>query len=148
MNIIRVQGFFENILAVHKWIYYYGSLTFFHFLLTIADFYLIFNLQFKCTFMERTFYLAPIGLLEITGSEQGISGISFADHVDTVIENPVCLRECVKQLHEYFDNSRKSFDTYYMYTTRGVSFAMANKQHVRIIRQGMNVWNKPMDERP
>ncbi len=110
MNIIRVQGFFENILAVHKWIYYYGSLTFFHFLLTIADFYLIFNLQFKCTFMERTFYLAPIGLLEITGSEQGISGISFADHVDTVIENPVCLRECVKQLHEYFDNSRKSFD--------------------------------------
>jgi methylated-DNA-[protein]-cysteine S-methyltransferase len=59
--------------------------------------------------MERTFFLAPIGLLEIKGSEQGINSISFADHVDTVIENPVCLRECVSQLNEFFNSNRKSF---------------------------------------
>lgn len=60
--------------------------------------------------MEKTYYLAPIGLLEICGSEKGIVSISFAANVDNVIENPVCLRGCVTQLNEYFERKRKSFD--------------------------------------
>lgn len=59
--------------------------------------------------METTYYLSPIGLLEIKGSEQGLSSISFVTQVDTVIENPVCLRECVSQLNDYFNGKRKTF---------------------------------------
>jgi methylated-DNA-[protein]-cysteine S-methyltransferase len=60
--------------------------------------------------MEKTYYLAPIGLLEICGSEKGISSVTFVANVDNVIENPVCLRDCVTQLHEYFERKRKTFD--------------------------------------
>lgn len=60
--------------------------------------------------MEKTYFLAPIGLLEISGSEKGIASVSYVANVDTVIENPVCLRECVSQLNDYFNGKRKSFN--------------------------------------
>jgi len=60
--------------------------------------------------MEKTYFLSPIGLLEIQGSENGISSVSFDAIVDNVIESPPCLRECVTQLYEYFEGKRKSFD--------------------------------------
>jgi methylated-DNA-[protein]-cysteine S-methyltransferase len=60
--------------------------------------------------MEKTFYLSPIGLLEIRGSEKGISSVSFDAKVDNVIEFSVCLRDCVIQLDEYFKRKRKTFD--------------------------------------
>jgi methylated-DNA-[protein]-cysteine S-methyltransferase len=60
--------------------------------------------------MEKTYYLAPIGLLEICGSEKGIAAVTFVANVDNVIENPPCLRDCVTQLHEYFERKRKTFD--------------------------------------
>jgi len=67
----------------------------------------ILNPKYK---MEKTFYLSPIGLLEIKGSENGIASISFDAKVDNVIELPLCLRDCVIQLDEYFNRKRKSFD--------------------------------------
>jgi len=60
--------------------------------------------------MEKTFYLSSIGLLEIRGSEKGIVSISFSANVDNVIENPACLRDCVNQLHDYFNGKSKSFN--------------------------------------
>jgi len=60
--------------------------------------------------MEKTYFLAPIGLLEISGTEKGIASISFVANVETVIENPPCLRECVSQLNDYFNGKRKSFN--------------------------------------
>jgi methylated-DNA-[protein]-cysteine S-methyltransferase len=60
--------------------------------------------------MEKTYFLAPIGLLEISGSEKGITSVSFVANVDNVIENPPCLRECVSQLNDYFNGKRKSFN--------------------------------------
>ncbi|NTW33854.1 MAG: methylated-DNA--[protein]-cysteine S-methyltransferase [Bacteroidetes bacterium] len=60
--------------------------------------------------MEKTYYLAPIGLLEITGSEKGVASISFTPKVESVIQNPPCLRDCVKQLDEYFNGKRKVFN--------------------------------------
>lgn len=60
--------------------------------------------------MEKTFYLSPIGLIEICGSEKGISTVLFDAKVDTLIEHPSCLRDCVKQLDEYFNKKRKIFD--------------------------------------
>jgi methylated-DNA-[protein]-cysteine S-methyltransferase len=60
--------------------------------------------------MEKTYFLAPIGLIEISGSEKGIASLSFAINVDTVIENPPCLRECVSQMNDYFNGKRKTFE--------------------------------------
>jgi len=60
--------------------------------------------------MEKIFYLSPIGLIEICGSEKGISTVLFDAKVDTLIEHPSCLRDCVKQLDEYFNKKRKIFD--------------------------------------
>lgn len=60
--------------------------------------------------MEKTFYLSPIGLLEIRGSEKGIASVSYNASVEAAIENPACLRDCVSQLHEFFSGKRKSFE--------------------------------------
>jgi len=60
--------------------------------------------------MEKTFFLSPLGLIEICGSEKGISTVLFDAKVDTLIEHPSCLRDCVKQLDEYFNKKRKIFD--------------------------------------
>ena len=60
--------------------------------------------------MEKTYYLSPIGLLEIMGSEKGVAAITFAANVDSVIQYPPCLTECIKQLDEYFNDKRKVFN--------------------------------------
>ena len=87
--------------------------------------------------MERTFYLAPIGLLEIKGSEEGISSVSFADHVDSVIENPACLRECVIQLNEYFNDKRKSFNL--KFNLGGTEFQRKVWEHIMKIPFGKTI---------
>ena len=60
--------------------------------------------------MEKTYYLSPIGLLEIKGSSKGIASISFIANVDSVIENPPCLQNCVNQLNDFFNGKRKIFN--------------------------------------
>jgi len=59
--------------------------------------------------METTYYLSPIGLMEIKGTDKGIASVVFIDTVTGVIPNPPCLRECVTQLDEYFNKKRKKF---------------------------------------
>jgi methylated-DNA-[protein]-cysteine S-methyltransferase len=56
-----------------------------------------------------THYRSPIGLLEITGGEQGIASISFVDDAIDDGESPHALRECIAQLDEYFSGRRKEF---------------------------------------
>ncbi len=56
-----------------------------------------------------THYRSPIGILEITGSEQGIASISFVDDAIDAGETPYALRECIAQLDEYFGGRRKEF---------------------------------------
>ncbi|NIV91997.1 methylated-DNA--[protein]-cysteine S-methyltransferase [candidate division KSB1 bacterium] len=61
--------------------------------------------------MHTTFYRSEIGFLKITGSEHGIHSIEFTE--ETAVpetELPVCLRDCVRQLDEYFEGRRKIFD--------------------------------------
>ena len=60
--------------------------------------------------MEKTYYLAPIGLLEICGSEKGVSSITFAVNVNEAIQFPKCLENCLNQLDEYFSGKRKKFN--------------------------------------
>jgi methylated-DNA-[protein]-cysteine S-methyltransferase len=56
-----------------------------------------------------TYYRSPIGILEITGGQQGIASISFVDDAIDVGETPPALRDCVSQLDEYFAEKRKEF---------------------------------------
>lgn len=59
----------------------------------------------------RIFYNTDIGTLEITGTEEGIISINYID-TDFAPQTciPDCLKECIKQLDEYFTGKRKKFD--------------------------------------
>lgn len=53
---------------------------------------------------------SPVGIIEISGSNNGIRSIIFLDSKSEPTIVPVCLQECVNQLSEYFAGKRKQFD--------------------------------------
>jgi methylated-DNA-[protein]-cysteine S-methyltransferase len=56
------------------------------------------------------YYNSTIGLIEVTGTEEGILSVHFVEDAATKNpENHPCVRECVEQLEEYFRGSRKEF---------------------------------------
>lgn len=60
--------------------------------------------------MDKTFFLSPIGLIEICGSENGISSLNFITQLNEQVYLPETLAECVVQLNEYFSGKRKTFN--------------------------------------
>lgn len=54
-------------------------------------------------------YHSPIGLIEITGSDSGISSLLFVDREESSTVVPACLQDCVQQLDEYFKGQRNEF---------------------------------------
>src|SRR5690349_460245 len=79
--------------------------------------------------MEETFiqvYSSPLGLLQVRSNGKGITAISFKETVDKT-EHPLPLIDsAIKQLDEYFEGKRTSFD--FPLAQQGTSFQM-------------NVWN-------
>lgn len=62
-------------------------------------------------FEKVTYYKTPIGTARIVGDDDGISSITVIDNeVDSSTVIPECLRECVRQLDEYFQHKRTSFN--------------------------------------
>lgn len=58
----------------------------------------------------KAYYDSPIGILEITGTENAITGVHFvAKKVDPDPAMPIPLKDCLKQLYEYFVGDRKEF---------------------------------------
>ncbi len=58
----------------------------------------------------KTYYDSPIGILEISGTENGITGVHFVEKKsDPNPAIPLPLKECVQQLNEYFVGDRKEF---------------------------------------
>ena len=58
----------------------------------------------------RTYLRTEIGLLEIVGTEEGIEEISFVESKGKESRKlPPTLRECKKQLNEYFNGKREQF---------------------------------------
>jgi methylated-DNA-[protein]-cysteine S-methyltransferase len=52
----------------------------------------------------------PIGTAKIVGNENGISAVTVVDDdVETSAEMPEILKDCVQQLEEYFNGTRKEF---------------------------------------
>lgn len=59
---------------------------------------------------HKAFYESEIGILEILGTEQGVTSILFVPEMPTsVVEVHPCLQECINQLDEYFRGIRKTF---------------------------------------
>jgi methylated-DNA-[protein]-cysteine S-methyltransferase len=59
---------------------------------------------------HKALYVSPIGLLEVVGTEAGIRLIEFTDRKDLPAGPPApCLKECFRQLDEYFRGTRRTF---------------------------------------
>ena len=60
--------------------------------------------------LESARISSPVGILEITGSLQGIRSIMFIDENSEQTTIPDILQECANQLSEYFAGTRRKFD--------------------------------------
>ena len=60
--------------------------------------------------LESARISSPVGILEITGSLQGIRSILFIDENSEPTTIPDILQECTNQLSEYFAGTRRKFD--------------------------------------
>jgi methylated-DNA-[protein]-cysteine S-methyltransferase len=60
---------------------------------------------------QTIYFKTPIGTAKIVGDENGICAVSVVDDIiETSIEIPECLQNCVLQLDEYFKGTRKEFN--------------------------------------
>lgn len=58
----------------------------------------------------KAFYQSPIGSLEVAGTEEGVQGIEFSRRSAVLSGPPApCLKECLRQLDEYFEGRRRVF---------------------------------------
>ncbi len=58
----------------------------------------------------KALFRSPIGFLEVVGTEEGIVSIEFSDGRAVPAGPPApCLKECFRQLEEYFDGRRRAF---------------------------------------
>lgn len=61
--------------------------------------------------MEECIINSPLGYTKITGDENGISSIIVLNSDENVTDIiPLELEDCVQQLQEYFQGTRKNFD--------------------------------------
>ncbi len=60
--------------------------------------------------LDSTRINSPVGIIEITGSAEGVRSVIFQDGECDPANIPECLVECVNQLNEYFDGKRKTFN--------------------------------------
>ncbi|MCL4145575.1 UNVERIFIED_CONTAM: hypothetical protein GTU68_025560 [Idotea baltica] len=61
--------------------------------------------------METCIIKSPLGFTKIIGDETGISSITILNSEEKITDIiPVELEDCIIQLNEYFEGSRKQFD--------------------------------------
>jgi methylated-DNA-[protein]-cysteine S-methyltransferase len=61
--------------------------------------------------LHTAYYSSPIGLIEVTGNENGIATLYFVeDKPNHSTKIQAALKECIYQLDEYFKELRKEFD--------------------------------------
>ncbi len=60
--------------------------------------------------LESAFIQSPVGVLEITGSADGIRSIVFINEAIEPTEIPTVIQDCVSQMNEYFAGSRHQFN--------------------------------------
>lgn len=60
--------------------------------------------------METAYLKTPLGIAKISGDENGITEISVLDQGEVSKKIPAVLKEATKQLQDYFDGKRTTFD--------------------------------------
>lgn len=60
--------------------------------------------------METAYLKTPLGIAKISGDENGITEISVLDNGEVSKKIPAVLKEAAKQLQDYFDGKRTTFD--------------------------------------
>ena len=67
--------------------------------------------NFNMNTVDAAHIQSPLGTIEITGSNGVIFSVSFLEEQDNSKSKvPASLKECVRQLEEYFSGKRKQFD--------------------------------------
>ena len=60
---------------------------------------------------QTAYYKTPIGTAKIVGDKNGISAVTVIDDaMETSLEIPEVLQDCVQQLTEYFNGTRTEFN--------------------------------------
>jgi O-6-methylguanine DNA methyltransferase len=59
--------------------------------------------------IHTAYYSSPIGIIEVKGTLDGITSLYFIEENISSSDIPDCLKECIKQLDEYFKGIRKEF---------------------------------------
>jgi len=71
-------------------------------------------LKIQKTFLESNhtaYYKTPLGTAKIIGNNDGIMSVSVLDdEISATVSIPTCLQDCVEQLDDYFNGTRKEFD--------------------------------------
>ena len=84
------------------------------------------------------YYNSEIGLIEITGTEEGILSVRFVeDTTKKNTESHPCIQECVAQLDEYFRGKRREFSVNLI--LQGTEFQKQVWQQVMTIPFGKTV---------
>ncbi|MEW4922448.1 methylated-DNA--[protein]-cysteine S-methyltransferase [Algibacter sp. 2305UL17-15] len=61
--------------------------------------------------METCIINSPLGFIKIVGDEDGVNSVSILNSEEKITDIiPIELEDCVIQLNEYFEGSRKQFD--------------------------------------
>jgi len=88
--------------------------------------------------MEECIVKSPLGYTKISGDENGISSISILDSEETETDIiPEVLQDCVYQLQEYFEGSRKHFDL--QLNPNGTSFQKKVWEQLQTIPYGKSL---------
>ena len=63
-------------------------------------------------YIEQAYYKSPIGILRIIADENGITKVDFVKKENSSIKksSSKIVQDCIKQLDEYFQGERKSFE--------------------------------------
>lgn len=83
----------------------------------------------------KTYYKSPIGTVEIKGTQNSVVAVNFVDQAQSADDDlPWCIRECAKQIDEYFQVNRKRFSLNLL--MQGTDFQKSVWQQLRKIPYG------------
>lgn len=87
--------------------------------------------------MMKSYYESKIGLIELAATEQGISGLIFAESAMVESTDHPLLNEGLRQLTAYFEEGRSQFDL--PLDLQGTTFQQQVWQHLLTIPYGQTI---------
>jgi methylated-DNA-[protein]-cysteine S-methyltransferase len=88
--------------------------------------------------MENCIIKSPLGFTKIVGDNDGICNITILNSEERITDViPIELEDCVIQLNEYFEGSRKQFDL--KFNAEGTPFQKKVWKHIEQIPYGKTI---------